>query len=412
VKSAAAALFLGLFLSRLLAVEPAVLPGLDVLREDRGRQLLGRRLGLITNHTGRTLDGVEAARLLRRELGLDLVRLFAPEHGFGGDRAAGEEIASATDQATGLPIESLYGDTRTPSGEMLRGIDTLVFDLQDVGVRFFTYVSTMKLAMAAAASAGVEFVVLDRPNPNGGTRVEGPVLEPEFASFVGIAPIPVLHGMTVGELARFFQASDPELETLRLSVVPVRGWKREMIWDDTGLSWNPPSPNLRTARSALVFPAFGLLEGIEVSEGRGTEKTFEQWGAPWIDERRLAEELNSRALPGVTFRPASFVPRSIEAAPEPRFQDTLCRGVAVEVSRPRDFEAVRSGLSAIAILRSQYPGSFRWVKNGERYWIDLLLGSDRPRRGLESGAGVEAILERERLDVERFLRERQLYLLY
>jgi uncharacterized protein YbbC (DUF1343 family) len=185
-----------------------------------------------------------------------------------------------------------------------------------------------------------------------------------------------------------------------------------MTWDDTGLSWRPPSPNLRTARSALVYPAFGLLEGVEVSEGRGTERTFEQWGAPWIDEHRLNDALDARGLPGVLFRPVTFVPRSIAATPKPRFEDKLCRGAAVEVVGPRVFEAIRTGLSAIVILRSQYPESFRWVRNGERYWIDLLLGSDRPRLGIESGAGVEAILERERFAVERFLRERQPYLLY
>jgi uncharacterized protein YbbC (DUF1343 family) len=218
--------------------------------------------------------------------------------------------------------------------------------------------------------------------------------------------------MTVGELARFFKGSDPELDRLRLTVIPVRGLSREMIWEDTGLYWRPPSPNLRTARSALAYPAFGLLEGVEVSEGRGTEKTFEQWGAPWIDERRLNEALDARGLPGVRFRPVTFVPRSITATPKPRFEDRLCRGAAVEVVDPHVFEAIRTGLSAIAILRSQYPESFRWVRNGERYWIDLLLGSDRPRLGIESGSGVEAILERERVAVDHFLRDRQHYLLY
>jgi uncharacterized protein YbbC (DUF1343 family) len=350
--------------------------------------------------------------VLKDELGLDLVRLFAPEHGFGGAAAAGDPVAKARDEATGLPVESLYGETRAPSPEMLSGIDALVFDIQDVGVRFFTYVSTMKLAMTAAASAGVEFVVLDRPNPLGGARVEGPVLEPRFSSFVGIAPIPVVHGMTVGELARFFKGSEPELERLRLTVIPVRGLTREMIWDDTGLPWLPPSPNLRTARSALVYPAFGLLEGVEVSEGRGTERTFEQWGAPWIDERRLNDALNARGLPGVLFRPVTFTPRSIAATPKPRFEDRLCRGVSVELVAPRDFESIRTGLSAIIVLRSQYPEAFRWVKNGKGYWIDLLLGSDRPRLGIESGAAVEAILDRESGEVERFLRDRQPYLLY
>lgn len=400
----------GLVLAR--AGVPRVTPGLDVLAEEGAKALVGHRIGLITNRTGRTIDGIPAARWLRGRLHLDVVALFSPEHGYSGEAAAGDAIGSMVDPESKLPVHSLYGESRAPTKEMLAGIDTLVFDIQDVGVRFFTYASTMKLAMEAAAASGIDFVVLDRPNPNGGSRVEGPLLDSSFESFVGIAPIPLLHGLTVGELARYFRATDGALSSLKLTVVAMKGWKRDMLWVDTGLTWRPPSPNLRTARSAIAYPAFGLFEGIEASEGRGREETFEIVGAPWIDERAYAKALTELRLPGIAFRPVQFVPRSIPAAPSPRFQDELCRGVAVEIRNPRKFEAVRTGLSAIFTLRSLFPDSFHWVRNGERYWIDLLLGTDRPRRALEAGATVEEVLRQEQSSIERFLQERRSYLLY
>jgi uncharacterized protein YbbC (DUF1343 family) len=393
-------------------LEPRVTPGLDVLAAEGGKSLRGQRIGLITNRSGQTIDGVPAARLLRDRLALRVVALFSPEHGYQGDAAAGDAVDPTRDPETDLPVLSLYGDTRAPTKEMLAGIDTLVFDIQDAGVRFFTYASTMKLAMEAAAASGIAFVVLDRPNPNGGSRVEGPVLDPAFESFVGIAPVPVLHGLTLGELARYFRAKDEELASLKLTVVPMRGWKREMLWADTGLPWRPPSPNLRTPTSAIAFPAFGLFEGVEASEGRGIETTFETVGAPWVEEGAYSRALTALRLPGVVFHPARFVPRSIPAAPHPRFEGELCRGVAVEIRNPRKFEAVRTGLTAIATLRSLFPESFRWVRNGDRYWIDVLLGTDRPRLALEAGVDVDDVLARDRSAVDRFLQERRGYLLY
>ena len=341
-----------------------------------------------------------------------VVALFSPEHGFSGTEAAGDEVPSSREPSTGIPVHSLYGATRAPTAEMLRGVDTLVFDVQDVGVRFFTYASTMKLAMQAAAASGIEFVVLDRPNPQGGLRVEGPVLEREFASFVGIEGLPLLHGMTVGELARFFRGTESELSSLKLTVVPVRGWKRDMLWSDTGLLWRTPSPNLRSFDSALAYPAFGLFEGVDFSEGRGIEETFEKIGAPWVDERKLVDALARRELAGARFHPATFVPRSIAAAPRPRFVDQDCRGIELEILDARAFSPVLTGLTAIEEVRSQFPRSFRWVERDGTYWIDLLLGSDRPRRALDAGAGAMSILRAEDEAVARFVRERQSYLLY
>ena len=408
----ASALFLALALSPVAAPETRVKPGLDVLREEGAGFLSGRRIGLITNPTGKTIDGVSTLRVLREELGVSVTALFAPEHGFGGDAAAGEEIEEDREVESGIPIHSLYGETRAPTPSMLSGVDVLVFDIQDAGVRFFTYASTMKLAMESAARAGIQFVVLDRPNPQGGLRVEGPVLEPQLESFVGPAGIPLLHGMTVGELARFFRASSPALARLDLKVVAMRGWERHMLWDDTGLTWRRPSPNLRTSRAALSYPALGLIEGVEISEGRGIEETFEKIGAPWIDEAVFAAALNALRLPGVRFLPATFTPRALPASPDPRFRGELCRGVALQIVDPRSFERVRTGLAAIATLRSLYPGSFRWVRNEREYWIDFLLGTKRPRLALEAGVPLEEILERERALVESFIRERKRHLLY
>jgi uncharacterized protein YbbC (DUF1343 family) len=407
-----AALFFALGLFPGASAEPRVTPGLDVLRAEGADFLSGRRIGLISNPTGQTIDGVSTLRVLREELGVSVIALFSPEHGFRGDAAAGDEIGEDREAVTGIPIHSLYGETRAPTPSMLSGVDVLVFDIQDAGVRFFTYASTMKLAMEAAARAGIEFVVLDRPNPQGGLRVEGPVLETELESFVGAAAVPLLHGMTLGELARFFRASSPDLAPLDLTVIAMRGWERHMLWDETGLTWRPPSPNLRTSRAALAYPALGLIEGVEISEGRGTEETFEMIGAPWIDEAAYAAALNALGLPGVQFLPATFTPLALPAAPEPRFRGELCRGVALRIEDPRRFEAVRTGLAVLSMLRSMYPGSFRWVRKERGYWIDLLLGTERPRLALEAGVPIERILERERTAIERFVRERKPHLLY
>jgi uncharacterized protein YbbC (DUF1343 family) len=408
----AVGLFLALGLFPGSSSEPRVRPGLDVLREEGAAFLEGRRIGLITNPTGRTIDGVATLRVLRDDLGLSVRALFAPEHGFRGDAPAGDEIEEDRDRESGIPIHSLYGATRAPTPSMLSGVDVLLFDIQDAGVRFFTYGSTMKLAMESAARGGIPFVVLDRPNPQGGLRVEGPVLDPELESFVGPAPIPLLHGMTLGELARWFRASDPDLAPLDLKVVAMRGWERHMLWEDTGLRWRPPSPNLRTPRAALAYAALGLMEGVEISEGRGIEDTFETIGAPWIDEAAYAAALNALGLPGVEFLPTTFTPRAIPEAPDPRFRGQLCRGVNLRVVDPRRFEPVRTGFAAIEALRSLYPRSFRWVRSEGEYWIDLLLGTERPRLALEAGVPLERILERERAAIEGFVRARKAHLLY
>ena len=385
-----------------------ILPGLDRLVEEGSGDLAGKRVGLITNHTGRTRDGRSAAVALI-EAGVAVEMLFGPEHGVSGTAAAGETVDSGRDPETGLPVISLYGADRAPNEASLAGLDALVFDIQDVGVRFYTYISTLRNALLAASRAGIEFWVLDRPNPNGGDRVEGPMLEPEFRSFVGTDRLPLLHGMTVGELALLFA----DREGVSVRVVPVVNLTRATRWEETRLSWRPPSPNIPTLESALVYPGFGLFEGVMLSEGRGTATPFEVVGAPWVNPARwLATLADAGGIPGVQFSEARFTPRSRPAAPSPRHSGEESAGLRVRVTDLAAFRPVRTGLAAIEAVRRTHPEEFRWRESGEGYWIDLLLGTDRIRLGMEQGIPVNELMATEDAVVRGFLEERGRHLLY
>jgi uncharacterized protein YbbC (DUF1343 family) len=322
-----------------------VLTGLDVLQRDGFRLLAGRRVGLITNQTGLSRRGVSNVKLLVDAANVKLVKLFSPEHGIEGklDQAA---IDDARDRKTGLSIVSLYGETRKPTKEMLAGIDTLVFDIQDIGTRFYTYISTMGLAMQAAAECGVRFVVLDRPNPINGLEVAGPMLDAGRESFVGFHPLPVRHGMTVGELAKLFK-TELKLD-LDLHVVPMEGWRRDAFFDDTGLGWVNPSPNMRSFTEALLYPGIGLLEATNLSVGRGTDTPFEVIGAPWIDADALARGLNASRLPGVRFAPIRFTPTAS------KFKGEACGGVSIAVTDRETLRPVRTGLEIARQLQAAY----------------------------------------------------------
>ena len=287
-------------------VETQVWTGLDVLREEGFERLAGARVGLVTNQTGRARDGDTTIDLLHAAPGVELVALFSPEHGIRG--VMDGPVSSSRDTRTGLPIHSLYGETRRPTPEMLQGIDTLVVDLQDVGARFYTYVTTMAYLLEEAAARELRVLVLDRPNPIGGLGVEGPILEESATGFTGYFPAPVRHGLTIGELARLFNTErglDAQLE-----VVAMRGWRRATWFDQGGLSWVNPSPNMRNLHQALLYPGIGAIEGANLSVGRGTDSPFEQIGAPWIDGPELARELNTRRLSGVRAYPLRFNPVS------------------------------------------------------------------------------------------------------
>ena len=315
--------------------EPAVLTGADVLAAETCARLVGRRVGLVTNATGATRDGRRTVDVLFEAEGVQLAALFAPEHGPSASLEG--ELEHGVDGATGLPLYSLYGETRRPTGPMLEGLEVLVFDLQDVGVRFYTYPSTLLYAMQAAAEHGVAVLVLDRPNPIAPLGVRGPCADGSRLSSISPSPIPLVHGMTLGELARFFAGEhgiDCELE-----VVPCRGWSRDMWWEDTGLPWIAPSPNLRNPTQALLYPAIGLLEGANLSVGRGTDEPFERLGAPWIDGVRLAAALNRAPIAGLAFTPIEFTP---DAGPH---EGEVCGGVHVALTDRRAYRPVRAGLA-------------------------------------------------------------------
>jgi uncharacterized protein YbbC (DUF1343 family) len=370
--------------------------GIDVLRDESFERLRGARVGLITNASGRARDGTSTVDLLQEAPDLKLVALLTPEHGLDADREG--KIASGVDARTGLPIFSLYGETLAPGADSLAGIDTLVFDIQDVGTRFFTYTSTMRRAMQAASEHGLRFVVLDRPNPIDGTDIGGPILVPIPRSFVNRHALPVRHGMTVGELAYLFNAEDHM--GLSLSVVPIRGWRRSSFWDETGLPWVNPSPNLHSLDEALLYPAVGLLEATNLSVGRGTDRPFERVGAPWIDARALSASLDAEGLAGVTFAPESFTPNA------DRYAGRACQGVHVTVRDRATFEPVRTGLAIARALRRLYPRDWEFEK------LDRLLVHPETMKALDAALPLASIVDAYRSQLEAFAAKREKYLLY
>ncbi|MDI7248076.1 MAG: DUF1343 domain-containing protein [Bacillota bacterium] len=377
--------------------------GIEVLARDGFGLLAGKRVGLITNHTGVDSNLKSTIDILAESGKVRLVAIFGPEHGVRGEAQAGEKVGSGVDEKTGLPIHSLYGKTTKPTPEMLKGIDVLVYDIQDVGVRFYTYISTMAYAVQAAAEHGIEFVVLDRPNPLGGLAVEGPVLRKEFASFVGVYPIPVRYGMTVGELAGLFNAEFGI--GARLRVVRMEGWRREMWFDDTSLPWVKPSPNIPTLASATVYPGTCLIEGFAtVSEGRGTDHPFEWVGAPWIDGPALARRLNELELPGVTFGACEFTPTFSKNA------GRRCSGMEVRVTDRTAFLPVATGLHVVAAILEMYPAQATWAYGGSHF--DRLMGTDQVRLLLQKGTSARDIVASWQADLEAFRKVRTRYLLY
>ena len=363
--------------------------GVDRLRDSLPAVLLGRRVGLITNHTGRDANGRSTIDVLASDSRLTLVALYGPEHGIRGTAAEGATVESGHDAATGLPIFSLYGATQKPTPQMLAGVQALVFDIQDVGARPYTYIYTMALAMQAAREQGIPFVVLDRPNPIGGSIVEGNRLDPAFASFVGMYPIAVRHGLTVGELARLFNREFAI--GADLTVVPMEGWRRAMWFDETGLPFVAPSPNIPRLASAVSYPGTVFLEGTNLSEGRGTDHPFEQTGAPWLRADSVVRLMNGMALPGVHFESAEFTP----AASAAKYGGVLLHGVRLVVTDRDAYRPVSTALRLIDTIRRVHPAEFRFTGNSaanpDLYWMDRLAGTDRLRKAMERGA-LEALL--------------------
>lgn len=382
---------------------PKVQVGLEVLEGSQGGPLRGKRVGLVVHAASVTADGRHAVEVLRAG-GVNVVRLFTPEHGLRSRAAAGEKVDSGLDAESGLPVVSLYGKKNQPEPKDLQDLDALVFDLQDAGVRFYTYASTMLLCLEAAAGAGVEFVVLDRPNPLGGERLEGPTSDPREvvpASLVNRAPGPLVHGLTLGEMAR--QVNRGLSPQAKLRVIGMRGWKRSMVWTETGRPWVPPSPNLRSPEAAIAYPGVCLLETTNASEGRGTDAPFLLLGAPWLKQETLAG-VSAR---GLVLEPARFTPVASEAAPDPKHKDLECVGARVRVTDARSARPYELGLRLLAALQRQ--PEFRWTRQGA---LDRLLGTRRVREALERGDSVEAILQADRPGIDGFRKDRARALLY
>jgi uncharacterized protein YbbC (DUF1343 family) len=382
--------------------------GLEALL-DRPDAVRGMRTGLVANPSSVTSRLEHASVALRSRRGVRLVALFGPEHGIAADAQDLVEVGHSRDAATGLPVFSLYGETRVPTPQMLASVDAVVFDVQDVGARYYTFIYTLLHVMEACAREGRRVVVLDRPNPIGGEIVDGNVLDPLFRSFVGMHPLAVRHGMTVGELALMFRE---ELSlALDLVVVPMKGWRRQMSWEDTGLPWVLPSPNMPTPETAFVYPGGCLVEGTNLSEGRGTTRPFELVGAPWLDGHALARSLEKERLPGAGFRPVTFTPTFHKHSGRP------CHGVQVHVLDRRRFPAFLTYLLLVHHARRQSGSRFAWREPPYEYErvrlpFDILCGTDRIRHVMERGSSPRRLSAGWTHEAAAFRRRRKPFLLY
>jgi uncharacterized protein YbbC (DUF1343 family) len=370
--------------------------GLDVLEAEKFAPLRGKRVGLITNHTGVDYRGKTTIEVLANAPGVKLVALFSPEHGIAGH--ADEKVASSKDPSTGLPIYSLYGEHLRPTDEMLAGIDALVFDVQDAGVRFYTYTTTMGYCMEEAAKHNIPFYVLDRPNPINGEIVEGPMLDADKTGFVAYFPLPVRYGLTIGELAQLFNTENHT--NCELHVIAMKNWHRNYFYESTGIRWIPPSPNLRTLKGTILYPGLEILQNATVSVGRGTQAPFEEFGAPWIDGEEVAVALNAKNLPGVRFANQPYIPVS------GLYAGQHCGGVGIRVTDRAAVRSMRVGLEIAALLQKKYPEHFDAAK------MIVLLGNDQTVQELKEGMAPEQIIAGWSGDLAAFDEVRRKYFLY
>lgn len=386
--------------------------GLDVLQAQNWQPLRGLRIGLVCHPASVNQRLQHAADLLRQAPGVKLVALFGPEHGYLGQAQDLIGVGDSQESRSGVRIHSLYSKTvesLRPTSEQLRDLDALVIDLQDIGSRYYTFQATMVLCFEAAAAQGLKTIVLDRPNPLGGVEAEGPGMQSGYQSFVGIHPIVTRHGMTIGELARLYQAERKIAG--QLEVIPCQGWRREMAFDQTRLPWVLPSPNMPTVETAWVYPGQCLLEGTNLSEGRGTTRPFELCGAPWIEPHRLCRLLEQEELPGVCFRPVWYQPTFH------KFTGQVCGGVQLHVTDRQTFGSVRTSLALLAAFRELSGERFAWRTEVYEFVvdpiaIDLLFGSDRERRGLEAGISARELAGKWESEEDAFRQRRREFLLY
>ena len=370
--------------------------GLDVLEAEKFAPLRGKHVGLITNHTGLDAQGRTTIERLFHAPGVQLVALFSPEHGISG--SADDKVSSSKDPTTGLPTYSLYGESLRPTDEMLSGIDTLVFDIQDAGVRFYTYTVTMAYAMEEAAKHHIAFYVLDRPNLLGGEIIEGPMLDPDKTNFVGYYPLPIRYALTIGELAQYFNGENHI--GCDLHVIAMKNWHRNYFFESTGIRWVPPSPNLRTVKGSILYPGIEILQSAGVSVGRGTETPFEEFGAPWIDGADVAARLDALHLSGLRFIDQPFIPVS------GLYAGQRCGGVAIRIADRAAVRSVRASLEIAAILHKLYPTQFHTEK------LITLLGNEETVRQLEAGVAPEQIIESWSTALANYDETRRKYFLY
>jgi uncharacterized protein YbbC (DUF1343 family) len=375
--------------------------GIEVLLSDSMHLVRGKRVGLITNHTGVVPDGRSSIDLLHRANGVRLTALFAPEHGIRGQAAAGEQIRTSVDSATGVPIYSLYGDTRVPTADMLKDVDVVLYDIQDVGARVYTYQWTMALSAEAVTSHGKEFIVLDRPNPVRGDRVEGGVLDVQFRSFVGQFPVALRYGMTAGELMRFLVGTGQVKANVK--VVPMAGWRRSMWWEQTGIPWRNPSPNIRSVDAAILYTGTVFFEGTNLSEGRGTPSPFQLVGAAWLtDAGSIAKALNERRIPGVRFDSTMV---TVEQGQ--KWGGHRIPMIAVAVTDRDAVQSFRVGLEMLRAVYERHKGEFQWRIAS----IDRLSGSSRARDAVELGR-IESLIQEWEQESRTFQTRLAPYLLY
>ncbi len=385
-----------------------VLLGVDRISDSMPSVLIGKRVGLITNHSGLDREGRSTIDILASRQDLTLTTLFAPEHGIRG--LAQGPVETAVDSATGLPVYSLYGEIRKPTPEMLQDVDALVFDIQDVGVRQYTFPTTMALGMQAAAEKGIPFVVLDRPDPITGTKVEGNILDTTYSNFAGFYPIASRHGMTVGELA--MMDNDAFGVHADLTVVTMEGWKRELWMDQTDLPWKGPSPNLPWFEGTIHYPGTVLIEGTNLSEGRGTEKPFEQVGAPWLRAGEVADSMNAMGLAGVRFEAVDYP----VAEGARKYGGETIHGVRFIATDRETYKPIDTTLLFVELVRRLQPDDFQWRSSGGgdrpvTYTLDRLAGTDAARAAVEAGTVRDLLVAWEQ-DAQRFREMRRPYLLY
>lgn len=397
--------------SGLFGQEAKVLTGADLLISENMGLIKGKTIGIVTNHTGVLSSGVHIADTLNKLPEVKIAALFGPEHGIRGDAADGISLEHGADVKTGIKVYSLYGATNKPDIEMLKGIDVLVYDIQDVGVRFYTFISTMYYILEAGAENNIPIIILDRPNPINGLQVEGPIRDSGLTSFVGIAPIPIVYGMTAGELAEYFNNEELAKKGLKadLNVIKMKNWKREMFYDETQLAWIKPSPNIPFVETAIVYPGTCLIEGTNVSEGRGTMDPFLTIGAPYINSDELIAEINKTGIKGIQLDSVSFIPREIpNMAKSPKHDTALCHGIKIKVTDKYELKPVEFGIKLVYALQKLYPKEFVIRESG----FERLLGDKNGYEKLTNGETPEEIIFSWKSGLEDFKDIRKKYLIY